>query len=159
MREADALQYRIEAEAKANAEQKRLEGLAIADAERAKGTAEADVVRLKGLAEAEAKEKLAEAFEKFGEAAVLDIVIKMLPELAGKIAEPLKSIDKLTIVDAGDGDGAVRVSKYVTSLMATAPEMLKNVSGVDLEQMIKGLIKQPTGCPEENEEVKVTKDS
>ncbi|QDR82385.1 flotillin family protein [Sporomusa termitida] len=143
MREADALQYRIEAEAKANAEQKRLDGLAVADAERAKGTAEADIVRLKGLAEAEAKEKLAEAFEKFGEAAVLDIIIKMLPELAGKIAEPLQSIDKLTVVDAGNGDGAVRVSKYVTSLMATAPEMLKNVSGVDLAQIIKGLVKQP----------------
>lgn len=149
MREADAIQYRIEAEAKANAEQKRLEGLAIADAERAKGTAEADIVRLKGLAEAEAKEKLAEAFEKFGEAAVLDIIIKMLPELAGKIAEPLKSIEKLTVVDAGDGDGAVRLSKYVTSLMATAPEMLKNVSGVDIEQMIKGLVKS-TNLPIEN---------
>lgn len=149
MREADALQYRIEAEAKANAEQKRLEGLAIADAERAKGTAEADVVRLKGLAEAQAKEKLAEAFEKFGEAAVLDIIIKMLPELAGKIAEPLTSIDKLTVVDAGGGDGAVKVSKYVTSLMATAPEMLKNVSGVDLEAIVKGLIKQPAAASEE----------
>jgi flotillin len=155
MREADALQYRIEAEAKGNAEQKRLEGLAIADAERAKGTAEADIVRLKGLAEAEAKEKLAEAFEKFGDAAVLDIVIKMLPELAGKIAEPLKSIDKLTIVDAGGNDGgAVKVSKYVTSLMATAPEMLKNVSGFDLEQMIKGLIKQPIDHPNDDKENK-----
>ncbi|MEL7633974.1 flotillin family protein [Sporomusa sphaeroides] len=149
MREADAVQYRIEAEAKANAEQKRLEGFAIADAERAQGTAEADVVRLKGLAEAEAKEKLAEAFEKFGEAAVLDIVIRMLPELAGKIAEPLKTIDKLTVVDAGNGDGAVKVSKYVTALMATAPEMLKNVSGVDIEHMVKGLIEQKAQAAEE----------
>ncbi|CQR72736.1 Inner membrane protein YqiK [Sporomusa ovata DSM 2662] len=156
LREADALQYRIEAEAKGNAEQKRLEGLAIADAERAKGTAEADVIRLKGLAEAEAKEKIAEAFDKFGYAAVLDIVTKMLPELAGRIAEPLKSIDKLTIVDAGggDGDGAVKLSKYVTSLMATAPDMLKNVSGFDLEQMIKGLIKQPIVDLEDNKENK-----
>lgn len=40
--EADALQYRIEAEAKAQAEQKRLDGLAAADAERARGTAEAE---------------------------------------------------------------------------------------------------------------------
>lgn len=156
IREADALQYRIEAEAKGNAEQKRLEGLAIADAERAKGTAEADVIRLKGLAEAEAKEKIAEAFDKFGEAAVLDIVTKMLPELAGKIAEPLKSIDKLTIVDAGgkEGDGAVKLSKYVTALMATAPEMLKNVSGLDLEQMIKGLVEQPNVDPEDKKETK-----
>ena len=52
-----------------------------------KGTADAEVIRLRGLAEAEAKKKLAEAFQKFGEAAVLDIIVKMLPELAGKIAE------------------------------------------------------------------------
>ena len=140
MREAEALKYRIEAEAQAKATQLRLDGDATAEAERAKGTAEADVIRLKGLAEAEAKEKLAEAFDKFGQAAVLDIVIKMLPELAGKIAEPLQSIDKITVVDAGDGDGAVKVSKYVTSLMATAPEMLKNVSSVDLEALIQKLV-------------------
>ncbi|GAA4877600.1 flotillin family protein [Paenibacillus vulneris] len=145
--EADAMKYRIEAEAKANAEQKRLEGLAIADAERAKGTAEAEVIRLRGLAEAEAKQKLAEAFEKFGEAAVLDIIVKMLPELAGKVAEPIKGIDKLTVVDTGHGEGAARVSNYVTSLMATAPEMLKNVSGIDLEKLVKGLTNRGAGTP------------
>ena len=142
MREADATKYQIEAEAQAKATQLKLDGEATAEAERAKGTAAADVIRLKGLAEAEAKVKLAEAFEKYGQAAVLDIVVKMLPELAGKVAEPLKNIDKLTILDAGngEGDGAVRVSKYVTSLMATAPDMLKNVSGLDLEAMITGLV-------------------
>ncbi|MGX4584092.1 flotillin family protein [Paenibacillus chitinolyticus] len=139
MLEAEALQFRIEAEAKAMAEQKRLDGLALADAERARGTAEADVIRLRGLAEAEAKQRLAEAFEKFGEAAVLDIIVKMLPELAGKVAEPIKGIDKLTVVDTGHGEGAARISNYVTSLMATAPEMLKNVSGIDVEGLIKGL--------------------
>jgi flotillin len=139
MREAEAKQYQIEAEAKANAEEKRLDGLAIAEAEKAKGTAHAEVIRQQGLAEAEAKEKLAEAFEKFGEAAILDIIVKMLPELAGKVAEPLKGIDKLTVVDTGSGEGAARVSNYVTSLMATAPEMLKNISGIDVEQMIQNL--------------------
>jgi len=138
--EAEALQYRIEAEARAHAEQIRLDGLAIAEAERAKGAAEAEIIRLRGLAEAEAKERLAQAFEKFGEAAVLDIIAKMLPELAGKVAEPLKSIDKLTVVDTGHGEGAARVSNYVTSLMATAPEMLKNVSGIDLERLVQKLI-------------------
>lgn len=139
LREADALQYRIEAEAKASAEQKRLEGMAIAEVERAQGTATAEVIRLKGLAEAEAKEKLAVAFEKFGEAAVLDIVLKMLPELAGKIAEPIGNIDKLSVVDTGNGEGAARVSNYVTSLMATAPEMLENVTGLDINQIISRL--------------------
>ncbi|GGG89599.1 flotillin family protein [Paenibacillus radicis (ex Gao et al. 2016)] len=146
LREADAIQYRIEAEAKAMAEQKRLDGLAVADAEKAKGTAEAEVIRLRGLAEAEAKEKLAEAFEKFGEAAILDIIVKMLPELAGKVAEPIKAIDKLTVVDTGHGEGAARLSNYVTSLMATAPEMLKSVSGIDVNELMKGLTSKVSGA-------------
>ncbi|WP_372237358.1 SPFH domain-containing protein [Paenibacillus sp. FSL H7-0331] len=151
MREADARQYQIEAEARANAEQVRISGIAIAEAglakgnseanvERAKGTAQAEVIRLQGFAEAEAKEKLAEAYAKFGEAAILDIIVKMLPELAAKIAEPMSHIDKLTIVDAGgNGGGATKISKYVTELMATAPDMLKSVSGIDLEELVKGL--------------------
>jgi len=141
MREADAHQYAIETQAKAYAEQKRLDGMAMADAERAKGTAEAEVIRLRGLAEAEAKQKLAEAFKSYGEAAILDIIVKMLPELAGKIAEPIAAVDKITVVDTGrgEGGGASRVSGYVTELMATAPEMLKSVSGLDLEQMIHNL--------------------
>ncbi|ANF97983.1 flotillin family protein [Paenibacillus bovis] len=150
MREAEARQYSIETEAKASAEQQRLAGLATADAERAKGTAEAEVIRLRGLAEAEAKQKLAEAFENYGQAAILDIVAKMLPELAGKIAEPLSSIDKLTVVDTGKGEGggATRVSNYVTELMATAPEMLKSVSGLDLEQLIQGFAGQKENSAE-----------
>ncbi|MDR6112338.1 putative membrane protein YqiK [Paenibacillus sp. SORGH_AS338] len=140
MRQAEAHQYSIETEAKASAEQQRLAGQAEADAERAKGTAEAEVIRLRGLAEAEAKQKLAEAFENYGQAAILDLVAKMLPELAGKIAEPISAIDKLTVVDTGKGEGggATRVSNYVTELMATAPEMLKSVSGLDIEELIKG---------------------
>lgn len=31
------------------------------------------------------------------------------------------------------------MSNYITSLMATAPEMLKNVSGIDMEQLVKRL--------------------
>ena len=156
--EADAVQYRIEAEARANAEQKRLEGQAIADAERARGTADAEVIRLRGLAEAEAKEKLAQAFEQFGEAAVLDIIVRMLPDLAGKIAEPMGKIETITVVDTGHGEGAARVSNYVTSLMATAPEMLKNVSGIDLTALVKGLTSKNADSHSGNLNVKSSND-
>lgn len=149
LREADAIKYRIEAEAKAMAEQKRLEGLAIAEVEKARGTAEAEVTLLKLEAEAEGKEKLAEAFGKFGHAAVLDIIAKMLPELAGKIAEPIKAIDKVTIVDAGggQGDGVNRLSGNVTKLMAQLPEMLKDVSGLDMNKMITDFMQKGAASP------------
>jgi flotillin len=128
IREAEAQQFQIEAEAKARAE-----------GARAEGTAEAEVIRAKGLAEAEAKEKLAEAFEKYGEAAVLDILAKMLPELAGRIAEPIGKIDKISVVDGGGGQGATRVAGYVTELMASSNEMLQNVAGVDLNALAQRL--------------------
>ncbi|EDU1459776.1 flotillin family protein, partial [Salmonella enterica subsp. enterica serovar Java] len=96
-----------------------------------------------------ARERQAEAFEKFGQAAVLDIVAKMLPELAGKVAAPLASIDKLTVVDSGNGNGALQLSQYVTQLMATVPEMLKNVSGIDVTQLVRSLTEKNDGIPAE----------
>ncbi|MEM0961804.1 MAG: flotillin family protein [Bacteroidota bacterium] len=143
MRRAEAKQFEIEAEAKARAEAVRLDGEASAAAERAQGTAQAEVVRLKGLAEAEAKEKLAEAFEKFGEAAVLDLLAKMMPELAREVSKPLASIDKLTVVDTGSGQGAGRVTNTVANLMATTPELVKSIAGVDLAAMAQRLTAEP----------------
>lgn len=135
MRRAEARQFEIEAEAKARAEAVRLDGEATASAERAQGTAQAEVTRLKGLAEAEAKEKLAEAFEKFGEAAVLDLLAKMMPDLAREIAAPLGSIEKLTVVDTGNGAGAARLTDTVAHLMATTPELVRGITGIDLGEV------------------------
>ncbi|WP_027410788.1 flotillin family protein [Anoxybacteroides tepidamans] len=139
MAEADAQKYRIEAMAKAEAERIRIDGLARAEAEKAKGEADAEVIRLKGLAEAEAKQKIAEAFELYGQAAILDMIIKMLPEYAKQVASPLANIDKITIVDTGSGEsgGANRVAGYATNLMATLQESLKASSGIDVKQLLE----------------------
>ncbi|WP_047982215.1 flotillin family protein [Ornithinibacillus contaminans] len=140
---ADANQYRIESQAKADAEKVRVDGLAKAESQRAQGESEADIIRLKGLAEAEAKRKIAEAFEQFGQAAVLDMVIRMLPQYAKEIASPLGNIDKITVVDTGssgsDG-GANKVTGYATDLMATLQETLKASSGIDVKELLEGLV-------------------
>lgn len=137
--QADAEKYRIETQAQAEAERIRLDGLAKADAERAQGTAEAEIIRLRGLAEAEAKQKIAEAFEQFGQAAVLDMIVKMLPEYAKQIASPLSNIDKITVVDTGGGanGGAGKVTGYATDLMASLQETLKESSGIDVKDLIE----------------------
>ena len=135
VRRAEARQFEIEAEAKAQAEGTRAQGLA-----------EAEVIRQRGLAEAEAKEKLAEAFEKFGEAAVLDLLAKMMPELAREIAAPLGSIDQLTVVDTGSGAGAGRLTDTVAGLMATMPSLAKSIVGVDLTEVARRLTAAPAAA-------------
>lgn len=144
--QADAEKYRIEAQAQAEAERIRLDGLAKADAERAQGTAEAEIIRLRGLAEAEAKEKIAEAFEQYGQAAVLDMIVKMLPEYAKQVASPLSNIDKITVVDTGGGTngGAGKVTGYATDLMAGLQETLKASSGIDVKELIETYVGKNT---------------
>ncbi|CEG24097.1 Inner membrane protein YqiK [Planococcus massiliensis] len=139
--DADAQKYRVEAMAKADAEKIRLDGLAKADSQRAQGESEADVIRLKGLAEAEAKRKIAEAFEMYGQAATLDMIVNMLPEYAKQIASPLSNIDKITVVDTGGGEGggANKITSYATNLMSSLQETLKESSGIDVREMLENL--------------------
>ncbi len=149
--EADAEKYRVETQAQAQAERIRLDGIAKADAERAQGTAEAEIIRLRGLAEAEAKQKIAEAFDQYGQAAILDMVVKMMPEYAKEIASPLANIDKITVIDTGSGEGgggANKVTSYATNLMATLQETLKETSGLDVKELIESYAGKHTLRPE-----------
>ncbi|MEG0261370.1 MAG: flotillin domain-containing protein, partial [Lysinibacillus sp.] len=149
--QADAEKYRIESLAKAEAEKIRLDGMAKADAERAQGETEADIIRLRGLAEAEAKRKIAEAFEFYGQAAVLDMVVRMMPEYAKELASPLSNIDKITVVDTGGGEGgggANKVTSYATNLMSTLQETLKETSGIDVKSLIESYAGKGTLRPE-----------
>ncbi|MET3697699.1 flotillin [Bacillus oleivorans] len=142
MAEADANKYTIEAMAKAEAEKVRIAGIAKAEAERAQGEAEAEVTRLKGLAEAEAKRKIAEAFEHYGQAAILDMIVGMIPEYAKQVASPLSNIDKITVVDTGGNSsngGANKVTSYATNLMSSLQESLKASSGIDVKELLENI--------------------
>lgn len=161
--EAIANGFQQEAQAKAEASAIKAKGHALAEAEKAKGfakaevekmegTAEAEVIRAKGIAEAEAKQKLAEAFNQYGQAAVLDLIVKMIPELAKQISTPLQNIDKLTVIDSGGGEGAAKVSNYVTQLMAQTPEMVKQVSGIDIQKMLTNWNSNPPNKEDEEKE-------
>ncbi|PYZ98112.1 flotillin [Alteribacter lacisalsi] len=145
-KKADAERYAVEQEAEAQ----KAKELRAAEAERERGRAEADVILSKGLAEAEAKEKIAEAFSKYGQAAMLDMITEMLPEYAKQAAQPLGNIDKITVVDtggSGQNSGANKVTGYATNLMGSLQESLKASSGLDMKELIesfagKGNVKQ-----------------
>lgn len=126
MAEAEAEEYRIQAEAKGKAEALRLEGQVAAE-----------TIRLKGLAEAEAMIERAKAWEKLNQAALLEMYFKMLPELARAIAEPLSKIDKIIIVGGDKGAGATRITAQVAEVLAQMPEVVKSLTGVDLQQWLR----------------------
>ena len=108
--------------------------IAEADATRAEGEAQAAAILATGEAEAEAMNKKAEAFEQYNDAAVLQMLIEVLPKMAAEVAKPMGAIDKLTVIST---DGAGALPKQVTSNIVETIELLKNTTGVDLEAMLQ----------------------
>lgn len=151
---ADAEAEKYEAEQKAEAEKARASankfaklqeaeavkaaGLAEAEAIRAKGLAQAESIKATGEAEAEAMNKKADAYEKYGKAAMMEMLVKVMPQMAAEIAKPLNSIDKVTIIDGNGGaNGVGQMSDYVPAVLAKTIESVKETTGVDLTEIIK----------------------
>ena len=93
--------------------------------------------KLAGIAEAEAMEKKALAYQKYNNAAMAEMLIQVLPEIAGKIAEPLTQIDKITIIGGDGGNGVGNVADNVPSVMAKLFETMKETVGIDLADIVK----------------------
>ena len=140
-KEAEAKQFEAQRQAearKAQAEADRFAKEQEAEGIRAVGEAEAAAIQAKGVAEAEAMEKKAEAYAKYNKAAVAEMMIKVLPDVAEKIAEPLGQIDKITII-GGDGgsNGVDQVAGNVPAVMAKLFESMKEATGIDLADIVK----------------------
>ena len=102
------------------------------------GEAEAEAIRAKGIAEAEAMEKKALAYQKYNGAAMAEMLVRVLPDIAGKIAEPLARIDKITLIgSAGCADGVESVADHVPAVMAKLFETMKETVGIDMAELVK----------------------
>jgi flotillin len=135
--QSEALKIQEINKATAEAEKIKLEGIAKGEAIRAEALAVAEGIEKKGLAEAKVLEEKARAFEEFGNAAMMDMIIKMLPDYAKAIADPISNIDKVTIIDSGNGSGISSLSGNVTNLMAGLQESLKETTGLDMKELIE----------------------
>ena len=128
-KEADAM--KAKAEAQKFAKEQEAAGI------RMVGEAEAEAIRAKGIAEAEAMEKKAEAYQKYNNAAMAEMLIGVLPEIAAKIAEPLTQIDKITIIGGDQSGGVSSVADNVPAVMARLFETMKDTVGIDLAEIVK----------------------
>ncbi|MFD5200429.1 flotillin family protein [Streptomyces sp. NPDC058375] len=149
--EAEARRIAQVKEAEADAERSRLTGQgeklhrsALADAVRIEGEADAAAIAAKGAAEAEAMQKKADAFAQYGDAAVLQMLVEVLPSVVAKASEPLSAIDKMTVIST---DGASQLARTVTDNVSQGMELLSSTTGVDLASLLENLKNRTTTVP------------
>jgi len=129
----------IEGAKQGEAEQRRR--TAIADAIEREGAAEASAILARGQAEAEAMRAKADAFAEYGEAAVLDLLVRVLPQVVKEAAAPLSSIDKMTVIST---DGASAVTRSVAANVAQGLQLGTDLTGIDLPALLTKLCGSPT---------------
>jgi flotillin len=114
-------------------------GLAEADANKARGLAQAEVIEAQGKATAEAMRVKAESFKQYNEAAVIEMIVRAMPEIAGKISEPLSKTEKMVIINAGNGPGggASKLTSDVTTIISQLPPVLESLTGIKFEKLME----------------------
>ena len=141
-RQKDAEARRYEKEQEAAAEMKIAEAQKYAKEQEAEGIAavgkaEAEAIRAKALAEAEGIDKKAEAMKKYGEAAVVEMIMSALPEIAKNVAEPLSKVDKITMY--GEGNSA----KLLADVVNGTTQVTEGISagmGLDIKSLLAGAL-------------------
>jgi flotillin len=147
---ANATKFQLETEAAgaasaakakgfANADVSKATGMAEAEANKARGLAEAAVIEAQGKATASAMQAKAESFKQYNEAAVIEMIVRVLPEVAGKISEPLAKTEKMVIINSGNGPGggASKLTGDVTQIIAQLPPVLESLTGVKFEKLLE----------------------
>ena len=144
MKAAEAEKFTKEQEAagflaagEAEAQAIRARNLAEADGIRARALAEAEGIRAKALAEAEGIDKKAEAMRKYGEAAIIEMIVGALPEIAKNVAEPLSKVDKITMY--GEGNSAKLIGDIVNGTSQITEGMTQGL-GLDLRALLAGAL-------------------
>ena len=136
--EAKKFEQQQDAEAKkAMAEAVRFAREQEAEGIRATGLAEAEAIRAKATAEAEGIDKKAEAMKKYGEAAIIEMIMQALPEIAKNVAEPLSKVDKITMY--GEGNSAKMLQDIINSTTQVT-EGLAQGMGIDVKALLSSIV-------------------
>ncbi len=134
---ADARKYQMKAEAEAEEYRIQSEARGKADAMKLEGIAQAEKTKHIGLAEAESMMKKAQAWDKYNQAAILEMYLNMLPDLAKSVSEPLSKVDKIVVVGGDKNLGTTKITSQVGEILAQMPEVVKSLTGVDLKKYLK----------------------
>ena len=140
-REQEALAEKTSAEARRFAKEQEAAGIS------AVGKAEAEAIRAKAVAEAEGIDKKAEAMKKYGDAAIVEMVMAALPEIAKNVAEPLAKVDKITMY--GEGNSAKLLQDIVNGTTQVT-EGFASGMGLDIKAFLAGILGGKLGSGDPN---------
>ncbi|KAM9320619.1 flotillin-2 isoform 2-T2 [Gastrophryne carolinensis] len=138
-RPAEAEAFRMQQIAEGEKVKQVLTAQAEAEKIRKVGDAEAAVIEAIGKAEAERMKLKAGAYQNYGEAAKMALVLECLPEIAAKISAPLAKVDEIVILS---GDNS-KITGEMNRLLAEVPASVQALTGVDLMKI--PLIQKATG--------------
>ena len=112
----------------------------IAEAVEREGAAEAAAILARGHAEAQALDARSDAFAKYGEAAILEMLVKVLPDVVKAAAEPLSAVDKMTVIST---DGASALTRSVATNVAQGLQLSGDLTGLDIAAVLRRLGAMP----------------
>jgi flotillin len=101
-------------------------------------------------------QKKANSWQAYNEAAIVEILLDKLPEIAKAVADPLSRTERIVIVNTGgDSAGASKITKDMATIIAQVPDLVEALSGVDLRGLtsrLPGLAKQQKPAGEKPQE-------
>lgn len=103
---------------------------------RLEGEAEAASILARGTAEAKALDAKARAFAEFGEAAVFDLLVKVLPDVVREASAPLAAVDRMTVISS---DGAGSLARSVAGNIESGLQISSDLTGTDLRALLASL--------------------
>ena len=138
LKPAEVERQRIETLAEAEKQRLTREAEGKAASIREQGEAEAEIIFKKGESEAKAMNVKAEAFQEYNQAAVIDKLITVMPEVVRALATPLNQVDRITVVSTGDGNaaGVNKITGDITKMAAQVPALFEGLSGMDIKDLL-----------------------
>jgi uncharacterized membrane protein YqiK len=98
---------------------------------------------------------LAEALKLYNEAGLSIEALKVLPEIAAAVSEPLSRAGATTIIsqggDSGSGTGASKLTEDTVQVLSQLSPIMEQLAGVDLKRFLQDISRLPSSVADRSQ--------
>ena len=90
--------------------------------------------------------KKADAWSEYGHAAMVDMTLKLIPDIMGEINRPLTwgELSSIKIVNTCEGEvGTSKVTEDSINIASQLPTLVKALTGVDMQKCMQSIQDNP----------------